>query len=483
MTAPFDKFIILAEMRTGSNFFEANLNQAAGVRSFGEMFNPAFIGGAAKNTFGAVTMAERDADPQVLLDAMAAEAQGLWGYRFFHDHDPRVLRLALEDRRCAKIILTRNLLESYVSLKIARVTDQWRLNDAKGAKTARIRFDLQEFSDHLEVRLAHQETIRRALQTSGQTPFLIDYRDVGNLEVLNGLLTWLGCEEPLQRLSRSTKVQNPGELRDKVENFDEMVEALGTLDQFSLFRTPSFEPARGPQVSRHVTAAQAPLIYLPVAGGPKTSVERWMAALDGVDIADLGRDLSQKDVRKWLRKTRNRRAFTILRHPVDRLYRVFCLRILYPGPDCFEDIRETLRSKYDVPIPEGEPDDSFDAAACRAAFKAFVVFVSGNIAGQTSIRIDTDWASQTGLLQGMAQFLLPDAIIRDDEAAQKLPELLPSNWGDTPTYQAGETAGDIALAEIYDDEIEQAVQTVYRRDYVMFGFGKWKAGSQAARTA
>ena len=44
MSADFDSFIVFAEMRTGSNFLEANLNAIEGVTCHGGAFNPHFIG-------------------------------------------------------------------------------------------------------------------------------------------------------------------------------------------------------------------------------------------------------------------------------------------------------------------------------------------------------------------------------------------------------------------------------------------------------
>ncbi|MEL7131520.1 MAG: nodulation protein NodH, partial [Pseudomonadota bacterium] len=42
--AKFDYFVVFAEMRTGSNFLEANLNALDGLSCYGEAFNPGFIG-------------------------------------------------------------------------------------------------------------------------------------------------------------------------------------------------------------------------------------------------------------------------------------------------------------------------------------------------------------------------------------------------------------------------------------------------------
>ena len=44
MSGSFTSFVVLAEMRTGSNFLEANLNALEGVTCHGEAFNPHFIG-------------------------------------------------------------------------------------------------------------------------------------------------------------------------------------------------------------------------------------------------------------------------------------------------------------------------------------------------------------------------------------------------------------------------------------------------------
>ena len=44
MTGNFDYFVVFAEMRTGSNFLESNLNAFDGIECHGEAFNPHFIG-------------------------------------------------------------------------------------------------------------------------------------------------------------------------------------------------------------------------------------------------------------------------------------------------------------------------------------------------------------------------------------------------------------------------------------------------------
>ena len=98
-----------------------------------------------------------------------------------------------------------------------------------------------------------------------------------------------------------------------------------------------------------------------------------------------------------------------------------------------------------------------------------------NLAGQTSLRIDVNWASQSSVVQGMARFALPDAILREEEINQMLPQMASQFGYDTaPSVPEPEPDRPFALAEVYDAEIERLTKAVYQRDYMMFGFGPWQ---------
>jgi LPS sulfotransferase NodH len=472
--AAFDHFVIFAEMRTGSNFLESNLNAFDGIECHGEAFNPHFIGYPNRTDLLGISREMRDEAPERLLGAIRGQSDGIGGFRFFHDHDPRVLDTILDDPRCAKVVLTRNPVDSYVSWKIAQATGQWKLTNVKRRRDSTMRFDALEFEDHLARLQAFQMVLLNRLQTSGQAAFHLGYDDLQSVEVMNGLARYLGCADRLEALDASLKPQNPEPLEDKVENFDEMARALARLDRFDLGRTPNFEPRRGAAVPGFVTAAHAPLVYMPVRGGPEAGVRAWLAALDGVPEDTLPTKLNQGALRRWMRGKPGHRRFTVLRHPVARAHAVFCARILVPGEGCFESIRRTLRKAYKLPIPADWPDPGYDRAAHRAAFVGFLGFLKANLAAQTAIRVDAHWASQASVIEGMAQFGAPDAILREDEMAAGLVALArQAGVADPPAPGPAEETGPFALAEIYDAEIERLTRAVYQRDYVTFGFGDW----------
>lgn len=308
-----------------------------------------------------------DADPTALLRQIKHDPEAMGGFCYFHDHDPRVLDLVLDDPAVAKIILTRNPVESYVSWKIAQTTGQWKLTDVKAHKTAQAVFDPAEFEAHLEALQSFQLLLMNRLQTSGHTAFYVAYEDLQSVEVMNGIATYLGVPEMLEELDKNLKKQNPSPLSQKVSNYA----ALARLDRFDLTRAPNFEPRRGPNVPGYVTGIKAPLLFMPIAGGPQQEVRRWLAALDGEKQNALGQKMTQKDLRQWKRKNIGHRSFAVLRHPILRAHEVFCHRILNSGQGRFLQLRRTLVRRYKLPLPEEGQENSIDTATHRAAFMAF----------------------------------------------------------------------------------------------------------------
>lgn len=471
----FDYFVVFAEMRTGSNFLETNLNALDGVACHGEAFNPHFIGYPNRDEILGLRLEARDEDPQALIAAIRG-AEGMAGFRYFHDHDPRVLDVMLDDPRCAKIVLTRNPLDSYVSWKIAQETGQWKLTDVKRRKAAKAQFEAEEFALHVEALQQFQQLLLNRLQTSGQTAFYVAYEDLQDLAVMNGLAQWLGVPARLDKLDQSLKPQNPAPVTDKVVNPEEMAAALAGLDRFNLTRTPNFEPRRGPSVPSYLAGAETPLLYMPLRGGPEAEVAAWLAALDGIDPEALPGKMTQKDLRQWKRRHPGHRSFTVLRHPVARAHHVFCTKILDDGPGSFRQIRDTLRRKFKLPIPKSAPGEGYDATAHRAGFEGFLDFVRMNLAGQTAIRVDSAWGSQSQALAGFADFAPPDLVLREEELQALLPDLARRVGHAAPPAPAPAAADNpVALEAIYDAALEERVADVYQRDYMMFGFGPWRA--------
>jgi LPS sulfotransferase NodH len=466
MARPFDSFVIFAEMRTGSNLLEASVNALTGVTCHGEAFNPALIGYPKRSELLGMTMAERDADPMALL-ARIRKAPGLNGFRYFHDHDPRILQKLLNDKRCAKIILTRNPVESYVSLKIARATGQWKLGDARHRKEALAEFDAAEFEAHLDQLQSFQQVLMHGMQSTGQTGFYIDYEDARDLAVLNGLAEWLGAEGRIEALPDGLVPQNPEALDRKVADPAAMERSLARLDRFNLSRTPNFEPRRGPNVPGFVASREAGLLYMPMKPGADAGLRDWLAGFGGLEEG-----FSQKTLRQWKKTHPGHRSFTVLRHPLMRAHHALALLM---ERDWQADLRAVLRDRYKLPLPpEGKPAPQ-DPADYAALLLAFLRFLKANLADQTSLKVEPVWASQTALLQGFAQFAVPDLIIREERLAEDLAYLTRAAGVSAPSLPALDPdTAVVPLAQMVTEELQAAARDAYARDFMLFGFEGWR---------
>lgn len=462
----FASFVVLAEMRTGSNFLESNLNAIPGVTCHGEAFNPFFIGGEGKSELFGVTLPQRNAEPVRLLKAMSEQTAGLSGFRYFHDHDPRVFPMVVDDPAVAKIILTRNPLECYVSWKIAKESDQWWLANTKHLKTVRPTFELAEFEARLDELQSYQKTLLNRLQTSGQTAFYIDYEDILDLKVINGLAAFLGVEGRLEEMVFRFKKQNPEPLLDKVANPEAMAEGLRRLDWFNLKHTPNFEPRRSGAVGSYVASDRVGLLFQPVKAGPENRIRKWLHGYGGLETS-----LDRQGLRKWREAHPGGRSFTVLRHPLARAHAAWCDLL---EKDFMPELRPYMKRVHKFEMPPAKQKHFATAAEHRAGFLVFLELVKHLHAGRTELRTPPQLATQLSTINGFAQVQAPDFLLREDRLEAGLAFLCAEAGLEMKPLPAQSDASPFRLAELYGPDLEKAARDAYGRDYAAYGFADWR---------
>ncbi len=469
----FRYFVVLAEMRTGSNLLEACLNALDGVQCAGEAFNPVFVSYPKIDALFGFDRAARDADPHALLAAFA-DQPGLAGFRYFHDHDPRVLDRFLDDPACAKIVLTRNPLDSFVSLRIARATQQWRLGDVKNRKSEKVVFEPSEFEAHVRKLQGFQITVQSRLQQTGQSAFYLDYEDLQSLDVINGLATWLGVAARIDAFPKKLKRQNPEPPEEKLVNPEAIAEGVARLDRFHLSRSPSFEPKQPALLWAYHACRSVPLVYAPLPGCVERPLLNWMAAIDGGGARDLRSDFSVKDWRDWQRANPKRVSFTVLRHPLARAHQVFVWQVALGNR---ENVRGFIERVHGVAVPTTpEGLAGLDPQTHRAAFLGFLQFVHANLNGQTALPARPVWASQTRLIEGITTQCPLQFLLRDTHLAEDLPRLGRDLGRELPRFERAGRVPPVSLSAIYTPEVEAAGRRAYALDYEKLGFGDWQPG-------
>ncbi len=471
----FAYFVILAGMRTGSNLLEESLSTVPDLTLHGELFNPYFFGRPKNESAFGKTLNERDADPLAVLRALQAKSDGLQGFRLFRDHDPRVLSHVLADQSCAKVVLTRRLVDSFVSLEIARATGQWWLGDARSAKSATVSFDADAFADFAAQDAEFHSHIDETLQKTGQAAFRLSYDDLFNADVISGLASFLGASGIPNTDEIQARVQNPTPVEERLTNPAVARSYLASRAE-DIGDTTNYEPARGPGVRFFQACENVPLLYLPIRGAGHDAVADWLHGLDDGNVL-IG--MTQKELRRWKRKHPGHLSFSVLRHPLARVHATFCQHILPTDQERYADIRSALLTRYEVALPAKWPSEGWSLEKHRVAFKGFLDFLQPNLNGQTSLRVDSTWASQERLLKAIASLVVPDRVIREDRLAEELEEIAARFGVAAPAGPVTTAPTEIFnLFDVVTSDIEKAAEAAYRRDYMMFGFSPF--GSYAA---
>lgn len=251
----FKYFVIIGTMRSGSNFLEQQLAESEEVATYGEAFNPAFMGGPRHDTLAGWTVEGRDRDPLGFLSVLIDDAAPrIPGFRLFDGHSQPVLNHVLEDPDGAVIVLRRDPAESFVSLKIAEATGQWLLKSPRRRKRARILFDPEAYDRYSRSLEAFYRNVDARLARVGKTAFRIDYDSLSSRSAILKLAEFLGFEATSAISAPEIIRQNPEPLQDKVSNPQEMLAHLRRLPETS--GAPDLQPASWVS-SRHLEVAWA----------------------------------------------------------------------------------------------------------------------------------------------------------------------------------------------------------------------------------
>jgi hypothetical protein len=207
--------VIFSGMRSGSNYLEEGIAQWSGFRSYGEVFNPSFIGHPDAPSAPNLTLEDRRAAPESVCDTLASGAT-IPILRWFDGHNRRAQLHMISDPNWAKIRLTRSVLDRYASLKLAQMSGQWRVRTRKDRKRHKITFKEQDFQDFCSEERAANFQLELLLKR--QECFRIDYIDLHKRRMWKWLANWLGVARPFTQPRPQLIRQNPGPAAAKFLN-------------------------------------------------------------------------------------------------------------------------------------------------------------------------------------------------------------------------------------------------------------------------
>jgi LPS sulfotransferase NodH len=478
-------FVILGAMRTGSNLLEQTLGALGDTACWGEVFNPAFIGGPQKSDLLGWDKDRRDGDPLGCLEALI-EGSGdrIAGFRLFDGHSDVVLSHVLSDPDCARIVLRRDPLQSFVSLQIARTTNQWMLRNPRRRLTAKITFEAEEFAIYRADLFAHYGRLKTDMEAASLSAFDIDYDQMSDPAVLQAVAQHVGSQGQVPTgpvLHR----QNPESLRDKVANYGEMCTALGMEE----------EPRRAPDLvtARDVLVMpEGPMALAPIEGPGLAAMLSLMQWVDSglrntqvlprkklPDMAARGELFTSGfDAQTLPDKLGLSRVFAPVCHPATRMHALFLEELFGPGW-AHAPVRAMIEAEIGpLPEPREVRRDAtvFPQTLRRGAFRTYLGIVKAALAGQGQFSPRLAWYPQADLVDAYAQEVRLDRVVeleKFDVFARRyckrvsLPPL--------PDFEAEDMsrAGlvlDFAVDETLDADTSAILEEIYAEDYRRFGY-------------
>ena len=481
-------FVILGAMRTGSNLLETTLAQLPELVCLGEAFNPAFPGKPANKDLLGWTVERRDADPLGFLEVIRSTSQGqIPGFRLFEGHCEPILEHVLTDPDCARIVLTRDPLDSYVSLKIAEKTRQWILRVVEKRVSARVRFEPEEFEDFAAGRAAYYQGLRQRAQAAGQTLFTVDYTELKYHAMIAGVARHIGATYVPERFTETIARQNPGPVEDKLENPEDLAAWQGR--PHGTETRPREERATYP-LGEIRFARNVPLGFAPIPGA---GVDAGLAALERIDRhghepgagpAETVREREEAEV-LFLTSSNpdelaalraGRRLFTLACHPLRRAYRQF-MQQTFPGRDCVGWVRAALEAEFGKlkalkAVAEGRVER--DIARHRALFDAFLGLVEAGRREEGPYL--PAWDPQTRLIGALGRRVMLDRICRLEDFVHEM-RFVSMTIGEPPQpvrplqliRQAMEPPV-YPLEEMQDEALADRVRELYAVDFEALGY-------------
>lgn len=233
------RFVVLAAPRTGSNWLCSLLDSHPAILCHHEIFNPERVLYAAscRGELDLGTVEERDADPGDFLARMwqHARAWPVAGFKINRGQEASIFDRVIPDPTIRKVLLRRdNRVKTYISERLAELTGEWESypwspwtqRERERARPRSVRLEVDQLKRHIALNESYFAELRARLARSGQEPFELSYEEIGDAERRQELLRFLGAHPSDVKLEGLTRKQTPKDLRDTVENFEEVAEAL-----------------------------------------------------------------------------------------------------------------------------------------------------------------------------------------------------------------------------------------------------------------
>jgi hypothetical protein len=227
------RFVVLSARRAGSNMLCTILGAHPDVLCHHELFNPrgVFVALELRGQTPPGDVAARDADPLAFLARAWADDRGrpCVGFKMTLYQQPDVLAAVLADPEVAKLVLRRDdLVQAFVSERIAEALDQWEVYDPRDLvrERPRVHVDPDALRAHAAATRAYYDDVTGRMAASGQPWIELRYEALTELDEQRRAFAFLGVRPPDEPLAPRSVRQNGAPLTALLANHAELVAEL-----------------------------------------------------------------------------------------------------------------------------------------------------------------------------------------------------------------------------------------------------------------
>jgi len=151
-----------------------------------------------------------------------------YGFKIFFEHDKKVVSHVVNDQKWKVIVLEReNKLDSFISFRIALRTKEWK-SVSKAGESIPININVNEFLHYFYRSRGSYSELRRILAKKNSSFFDISYESVIDGDH-DKLFDFVGCRKPDHLIRPAIVKQNSKLTKDKVINYEEVLDKLSGL--------------------------------------------------------------------------------------------------------------------------------------------------------------------------------------------------------------------------------------------------------------
>ena len=223
-------FVVLTNPRSGSYFFIDSLSSTEKIRCHGELFKPNLVELDKEYRealdIGKNEVNKRDKSPLKFLGDVykVSNDKAITGFKLFFRHNPVVIDHVISNKKIKKIILLRNPVQAYISLKMAEKSGAWTSKVESNMNHNKILINVYplEFRKYCTGLFNIIFGCVYILEKTKQEYLLLDYLDITTSQSgLDAAVDFLGVDQTGTYVS-SYKKQIEKSYNDLVENWNDL---------------------------------------------------------------------------------------------------------------------------------------------------------------------------------------------------------------------------------------------------------------------